>query len=82
MHLTFESHIKEIPPKINLSFDMYVMTETLVGESLDQSMSVKDPRKNFHYSSFAASRKPIPIRQGQKDEVKMLIKSVLSGLRF
>ena len=56
MHLTFESHIKEIPPTINFSFDMYVMTETLVGELLDQSMSVKDPRKNFHYSSFAASR--------------------------
>ena len=56
MHLTFESHIKEIPPTINFSFDMYVMTETLVGESIDQSMSVKDPRKNFHCSSFAASR--------------------------
>ena len=56
MHSTFESHIKEIPPTINFSFDMYVMTETLVGGNLDQSMSVKDPRKYFHYSSFAASR--------------------------
>ena len=45
MHLSFVSHIKEIPPTINFSFDMYVMTETLVGE-----------RKNFHYNSFAASR--------------------------